>query len=209
VCFPYFQWRIVNFWVSNHRYGNQQFHFTASWKAFFRIYGKAVGLIIIPFAGMVAFAVVFQPNKKAADFIFLLGTYAIMFVIVGYVKARQANLIFGSISLSTTEGSTSEVHTSAASNESAAPRSGTHRFVADQKAREVVWIMVSNLFGIVLTFGLLIPWAKVRMARHRAEHLYVLADGDLVAQGSAAPSGHGVLADAATDLGDVGFDLGL
>ena len=38
---------------------------------------------------------------------------------------------------------------------------------------------LTNLVGIALTFGLYIPWAKVRLARYRIEHLQLLAAGEL------------------------------
>jgi len=198
--FPYFQWRIVDYWASNHRYGNQHFHFNMTSGPFFGIYARALGIMLLPIAGFTALMVVFRPTAGQAPVLqapvlLLLVIYPIMFLVVGYVKARQSNLVLGSISLSPAGAAPSET--------------STHRLAANQKVLEVIWLMVSNLVGIVLTIGLLIPWAKVRTARYRAEHLYVIANGELVAQGSAAPSGNGVLADAATDLGDIGFDLGI
>jgi uncharacterized membrane protein YjgN (DUF898 family) len=41
------------------------------------------------------------------------------------------------------------------------------------------WIHVSNLVAIICTLGLLIPWAKVRVARYRAENLTLNAHGEL------------------------------
>jgi uncharacterized membrane protein YjgN (DUF898 family) len=46
-------------------------------------------------------------------------------------------------------------------------------FESSQRARDLIWIYLSNLILIALTLGLFIPWAKVRLARYRAGHLAV------------------------------------
>lgn len=41
------------------------------------------------------------------------------------------------------------------------------------------WIMVSNFVLVVLTLGLYLPWAKVRLARYTADHIILHAQGEL------------------------------
>ena len=38
---------------------------------------------------------------------------------------------------------------------------------------------MSNLVVIALTLGLMIPWAKVRMARYQIQQMSLIPDGDL------------------------------
>ncbi|WP_426417673.1 DUF898 family protein [Aestuariirhabdus sp. LZHN29] len=47
----------------------------------------------------------------------------------------------------------------------------TTGFHSELEAKKIAWIYVTNTLGIVLTLGLYIPWAKVRMAHYRAESL--------------------------------------
>ena len=52
-------------------------------------------------------------------------------------------------------------------------------FDSSQRARDLIWIYLSNLVLIALTIGIFIPWAKVRLARYRAGHLTVTGPADL------------------------------
>lgn len=200
--FPYFHWRLLKYGISHHRYGNQRFHFHATAKPFFSLYGRALGILIVSSVTMLVPMFVLKIVGAEGPLVLVVLTYAIMFLLAGYLKARQANLIFGSISIS--EEATASMQDTATET----PRN-EHFLVADQKVGQVIWLLVGNLAGIVATLGLLIPWAKIRTARYRAEHLHVLAHGDLVATHSGAPSRSGLVADAATDLGDIGFDFGI
>lgn len=56
---------------------------------------------------------------------------------------------------------------------------GPHRFESTLRARDVIWIYFSNGLLIVLSLGLMVPWAMVRLARYRAQHFAVLVQGDL------------------------------
>ena len=58
-------------------------------------------------------------------------------------------------------------------------RLDAHRFESTLRARDVIWIYFSNGVLIVLSLGLMVPWALIRLARYRAEHFTVLVQGDL------------------------------
>jgi len=55
----------------------------------------------------------------------------------------------------------------------------SHDFKAKYEMKGFGWLMVSNLLFTVLTLGLFIPWAKVRLARYAAEHIAVDVAQDL------------------------------
>ncbi|MBN7798711.1 YjgN family protein [Parahaliea mediterranea] len=55
----------------------------------------------------------------------------------------------------------------------------SHAFSADFELRGFGWIMLSNFALIVLTLGLYLPWARVRIARYTAAHVIFHATGDL------------------------------
>ena len=73
-----------------------------------------------------------------------------------------------------------------------------HGFMSNLKVINVGWIYFTNIVGIILTAGLFIPWAQVRMARYRAETLVVLVDGSL----------DGFIADVQGDTSALGEEVG-
>ena len=46
-------------------------------------------------------------------------------------------------------------------------------FASTLRARDFAWVMISNLFLVILTLGLAFPWAKVRVARLMLENTLV------------------------------------
>jgi uncharacterized membrane protein YjgN (DUF898 family) len=48
---------------------------------------------------------------------------------------------------------------------------GNLRFSSSVRARGMLWIMLTNLLGMICTLGLFWPWAVVRMTRYRVENL--------------------------------------
>jgi uncharacterized membrane protein YjgN (DUF898 family) len=54
-----------------------------------------------------------------------------------------------------------------------------HRFVSKLDAGQLMSLYFSNLLLTVITAGIYYPWAAVRVARYRLEHLSVEVNGDL------------------------------
>lgn len=95
----------------------------------------------------------------------LLGSlfYAIIFVVVllyalfifaisAYVQSRVSNLVW---------------------NNSKLDHVGFH---STQRMRDLIWLYFSNIFVLILTFGLATPWAQIRMAKYRIDHLTLLGE---------------------------------
>jgi uncharacterized membrane protein YjgN (DUF898 family) len=85
---------------------------------------------------------------------------------------------------------------------------GEHRLECRQLGRELLVLYVVNLLAIVCTAGLAIPWAKVRLAQYRASTLTLWAVGPLQAQ-KLLEQDASAIGEGLTDLGDIGFDIGL
>ena len=83
------------------------------------------------------------------------------------------------------------------------------RFRSELRAQPLAWLYVTSAAVVILTLGLATPWARVRLARFRADALALLAPSglDAFAQASEPAAGLGELASEAADLFD--FDLGL
>ena len=62
-----------------------------------------------------------------------------------------------------------------------------NRFHSSLKGTTMAWIGTTNLAAIILTLGLALPWAKIRMARYRADCLNFAARDnlDMIAAGTA------------------------
>ncbi len=56
---------------------------------------------------------------------------------------------------------------------------GRHRLRSDLSRGRYVWITLSNLVVTICTFGLMRPWAAVRLTRHVVEHTAIAVDGDI------------------------------
>lgn len=83
---------------------------------------------------------------------------------------------------------------------------GNCRLQSTLRLRDILWINFTNVLGVMATFGLLIPWAKVRSARYKLEHLTVHLQGDFdqfIADEEVSAS---ALGEAAVDFFDI--DIG-
>jgi uncharacterized membrane protein YjgN (DUF898 family) len=80
-------------------------------------------------------------------------------------------------------------------------------FVSSQRARDLVWIYLSNLVLIALTLGIFIPWAKVRLARYRANHLTVTGPHDLGQFVAGQQQGSSATGSEMADLFDLNIGL--
>ncbi|MCL6416523.1 DUF898 domain-containing protein [Aestuariirhabdus sp. Z084] len=56
---------------------------------------------------------------------------------------------------------------------------GQLRFHSELELKPYAWIFATNTLAIFLTFGIYIPWAKVRMAQYRADSLQLEVVGSL------------------------------
>ncbi len=85
---------------------------------------------------------------------------------------------------------------------------GEFRFESKMKFVEYILLCLGNFFASVFTLGLLIPWAKVRLAKYRLENMYLLAPGGRLGEHfEATHEEEGAFGEAATDFMD--FDIGL
>ena len=168
------------FIVEQSRFGTSPFGFGAKAADFYRVYAKAVGLLVL---GVILIGVVFTlfegPRAAVAG---VLGAPLYLFFFAR-ISADTSNLVFNQTSL------------------------GNHRFRSTLQAGELFVLYLTNALGILLTLGIFIPWAKVRMARYRMERLALLPAGDL-SEFMAAQVDE--VKGVGAEFGDaVGFDFGL
>lgn len=177
---PVLAWRVNRFLTEHTHYGAAPTHYLIPGRSFIGVYLKMLGLavvMVIPYAAaLVVLFVLVSPGlppvpsgvRSPDDVAYplLFAPLAIVFylpVIGAFMKARTAQLCFnGAVFLRHPE------------------QAGTVSFVCGQRARDLVWLYASNLLGVSLSLGLLIPWAQVRLARYRAAQLTLVSAVPLV-----------------------------
>ncbi|MBW8635732.1 DUF898 domain-containing protein [Hoeflea sp. WL0058] len=82
-----------------------------------------------------------------------------------------------------------------------------HRLQSGLKRRRYVWILVTNLFAMILTLGLLRPWASVRTWRYIVGHTAVLSKGPLDDFADKAGAEGSVTASQFLDIEGIDFGL--
>lgn len=86
---------------------------------------------------------------------------------------------------------------------------GPHRFESTLRARDVIWIYVSNGVAIVFSLGLLVPWAMIRLAKYRAAHFAVWVQGGLDQFAAEAERAEGAAGAELLDALDLDMDLSI
>ncbi|MBL8519066.1 MAG: DUF898 domain-containing protein [Betaproteobacteria bacterium] len=180
--YPYVFGAIKCVHVNRSFYGGAPFALDAGIGRFYALYVKAyiIGLIAIVCFGFFAMIVVMIP---VIGFALMFGAYLVAgAAIFGYLRSRVGNLVFNATTL---EGGVS--------------------FRSTLSATLLARLYFTNLLGIMLSLGLLIPWAAVRVARYRASQLALVSTGPLDAY--LAARGREVAA-TGEELGDF-FDVDL
>jgi uncharacterized membrane protein YjgN (DUF898 family) len=86
-------------------------------------------------------------------------------------------------------------------------RLGEHRIECNMSPFVLIWISLSNFALVVLTLGLFIPWAMVRLARFQLESVRLLPAGDLQEFVAAESENLGAVGEEAATAFD--FDISL
>ena len=83
---------------------------------------------------------------------------------------------------------------------------GGHRFESRISPSRLVWIAISNAVAIVLSIGMLLPWARIRVARYLCAHTWLKPAGSLDDFVGEAEKRQSAIGDAYMDID--GIDVG-
>ena len=86
-------------------------------------------------------------------------------------------------------------------------RLGRHRLQTTMDVRSFMMLVLANTLATALSLGFFHPWAKVRTMRYKAQHLTLIAAGDLDTFVAERQQQVGAIGDASIDF--LNFDLGL
>lgn len=156
--------RIKQYQFANSRFGNTAFNFGAAVKGFYLLYLSALAvalgtLLLLPVLVMMSASGegvqrLITGFMAAAPLVVFIAVASFL-VVSSLFSAYMQNLVWGNTAL------------------------GEHRFFSNVSARRLLWIRVSNFLGIVLTLGLFMPFAAIRMQRFKLESMGVAFNGDL------------------------------
>lgn len=173
ILMPYVVYRQKRFLIENSTYGQTPFTFDATPREYYRLFFKALGgFLAIVAAGVLlayllsssfqgAMATLFQgsPDKEVLQralfslfMVSLLVIAAIYFFITVYLQTALANLTWNATSI------------------------GASRFRSTLRTGDMAWLYLSNAVAILLSLGLMVPWASVRLARYRFAHLALVTE---------------------------------
>lgn len=164
--------------VANSSYGNAKFDFSATFWDYAKVFLIALGVLLtLSVAVFLASAVITALGFNVDEF-----TPQLMIIMMGLIYLTAfacftvlvTNLYFESSTLS------------------------RHGFEANLKTTDYLQIFLTNILLIVVTLGLYLPWAKVRMARYKSSHLTFIARGSL----------DNFIADESSDGNAVGDEVG-
>lgn len=94
------------------------------------------------------------PIIYAAMLVGILIYAALLFSMTAYVQSRVSNLVWNNTKLD---------HLS---------------FRSNQRMRDLLWLYLSNMVVLIITLGLATPWAQIRMAKYRMDHLKILGESN-------------------------------
>jgi uncharacterized membrane protein YjgN (DUF898 family) len=154
--FPYVKWRQKKFVVEQHRFGGRAFTFSAEASEFYKVYFIAIGLVIGAWIALFSILIPLTARAGASTigmYATLAVIYAVYFAVFVYIASRILNLTYNNAAL---DG---------------------FRLRSSVRARDLLRLYFFNTCGILLSLGMLIPWAMIRMARYRASRLMLVADG--------------------------------
>jgi uncharacterized membrane protein YjgN (DUF898 family) len=161
---PFTHQRIKAYQHGNSRFGQSAFTFNAGVGSFYKIYFFTLLLLLLTgglfgFAAYSLFMGSMESLSKEAIIGIVVAVYGLLILtsllIIPYFISRIQNLSWNHTTL------------------------GEHRFRSTMTARGLAWIIFSNFILIVMTFGLFKPFADIRMARYRIEHMYFLPAGNV------------------------------
>jgi len=162
--FPYASFLQKKYLIEKSRYGKTNFENNATGGYFYICYIGAyfVVSVIALIVGMVFFILLnlfggFSFDEKSIRMLFIL--YPVFILIMVAVNVGVRVLIFNHML----------GHTSI----------GEKKIFSEMKAMDMVKIYVVNIFAVLFSLGMLIPWALVRVYKYRIEHVSLSESGDM------------------------------
>ena len=151
ILYPYFKHRLVRYSAENHAFGDSPFQVADFKKPFIRAYVVAFGMGILGAAILLALFAVTAADGEGTPELLPVAIYAGFLALYAFVRARTTNAVWNAI------------------------RIGPLRFECTLRARDYVWIYLTNVGAILLSLGFATPWAVIRTLRYKAAKFAAVA----------------------------------
>ena len=213
--YPFYMHAIQQYRVDNHNFGQLAFRLKSIVGRFYKIYLLAglifIGIIVLfYFFGLkdLTNAMVSASSEdpeaapelpaNAGNIILIMTLIYLVayFFVYAFIQAKVFNAVWENTTLTKVGGTAIT-----------APRVPLVAFNADITPLKLFYIYVTNTLAIVASLGLLIPWAKIRMARYRISHVDVSAIADLKTISAAERDKEGAIGSEMGDILDI--DIGI
>ncbi|MCW8854325.1 MAG: YjgN family protein [Gammaproteobacteria bacterium] len=193
--FPWWEFMITQFRVLHAKFGEVGMQFNACTSDYYKMYLFAFFVFML--AGIL-FAVVmgsmgafFSDSLKQDEAAGMIAQTMTMIMVLmfiplylwffAYIQTRRTNLLYNNIDIE------------------------NHQLQSDLKTVYMMYLYFTNTLAMVLSLGLLTPWAKIRTARYRASRTSLMVKGDLNEFTAAQQHKQSALGE---EMGDM-FDLDL
>lgn len=192
--------RAMNRYVANnHLYGDRPFSFDAPIKPYYGALFKFLGLIALM---LVLFAVLafllagafsgLTTSGMPSDGALVVGSFLYVIFLGGIFIAGLAyrvtvrNILFNNLILD-----------------------DKHEFISTFEAPKYIFIMITNALAAIFSFGLAMPWARIRRARYVAANTKIVAKGELGGYSSSVIESAGVSSAEYADMEGFGINVGI
>jgi uncharacterized membrane protein YjgN (DUF898 family) len=157
--FPWLIKRLKKFIIEHTSFGGRKGSFTATGGQFFKIYfisGLITMAVAVPAVILVGILVFFAAGKSGfSPYFGAVSVYAGYVLAYAFVQSQSGNLVWN--------------HT----------RLGPLSFQSMLRWWDLVRLYVTNALGIIVSLGLLIPWAVMRTLKYRVDNMRVTQEGEL------------------------------
>ena len=212
--YPYYMHAIQSYRINHHSFGQLYFRLRSSVKMFYKHYLVGVGIFLL---GLLIIAFMFQGTfsslqavmtadqetdpglslSLASAFFIIAILYSIIYLYMyAYIRANIFNVVWTNTVLNKASGHTITTAT--------VPLVA---FNASLNTWKLFIIYLTNTFAIIFSIGLLIPWAKIRLARYRIQQLNVSSIADLKTITSVEREKVGTIGSEMGDILDI--DIGI
>jgi len=192
--YPYARMRRARYIIEHHRFGETRIRADLLPGGFYLAYLLAtlmiVGTMILLVAVTTAMVLVSgaagkQPSggSGALALVPIAMVYIIYIAVFAFLRAQIGNLTLNGVVV------------------------GPLRCRSTLRARDLVWLYMSNIVAILATVGLATAWVTIRMARYRARNLYLVGEAAPEDYAGAAAVHIGATGSEVSDLFDVDISL--
>lgn len=188
---PWWEYMITKFKIVHISFGKAAFNFTARTKNYYGMYLKialaVIGVSVLIGLSAAGIAALFDAGENKEGMMELIPILLILVMLpfylwlFAYLQTKRTNLVYNNIQI---DG---------------------HKTKSELKTGYMMYLYVTNTLAMMISLGLLMPWAKVRTARYKASVTSVDVKGDL-SQFTVAQAQH--QSAIGEEMGEM-FDMGL